>query len=182
MKKIYCLLLFAVITSSFSQEAENKSEKFKGYHSISGLLSHTFIKNGIEDGKTNWIAFPSFALDYNFVFSPKWRIGLHNDVIFEDFIVETTNSEGVKKELERSEPIASVLVLGFKPGKHFTFEAGLGYEISKEENLFLTRVGAEYSLELPNEFEFIANIIYDVKWDAYDSFAVGVGVSKSFGK
>ncbi|WP_395049773.1 hypothetical protein [Flavobacterium sp.] len=182
MKKIYCFLMFAVITSSFSQEGENMPEKFKSYHSVSGLLSHTLVKNGIRDGNTDWISFPSFAFDYNFVFSPKWRIGFHNDVIFEDFIVETTNSEGDKKELERSEPIASVLVLGFKPGKHFTFEAGMGYEISKEENLFLTRIGAEYSLELPNEFEFIANVIYDVKWDAYDSFAFGIGVSKSFGK
>jgi hypothetical protein len=146
------------------------------------LLSHTVIKNAIDEGTTDWMAFPSFAFDYNFVFSPKWRIGLHNDLIFEDFIVETVSSEGDIQELERSEPIASVLVGGFKPGKHFTFEAGIGYEISKEENLFLTRVGAEYSLELPKEWEFVANLIYDVKWDAYDSFAFGIGVSKSFGK
>jgi len=102
--------MFAVITASFSQETENKSEKFKPYHSISGLLSHTMIKDGIREGKSEWIAFPSFAFDYNFVFSPKWKVGIHNDLIFEDFIVESTNSEGEKKELERSEPIASVLV------------------------------------------------------------------------
>lgn len=177
MKKIYCFLMFAVITSSFSQESENKEEKFKPYHSISGLLTHTLVKDGIRDGKTEWIAFPSFAFDYNFVFSPKWRVGLHNDLIFEDFIVETD-----KKELERSEPVASVLVGGFKPGKHFTFEAGMGYEFSKEENLLLTRIGTEYSLELPKEWELIVNLVYDIKWNAYDSFAFGIGVSKSFGK
>jgi hypothetical protein len=174
--------MFAVISSSFSQEGENTSEKFKPYHSITGLLSHTIIQDGIRDGKTEWIAFPSFAFDYNFVFSPKWRIGLHNDLILEDFIVETTNSEGDKIELERSEPIATVLVGGYKPGKHFTFEAGMGYEFAKEEDLFLTRLGTEYSLELPNEWEFVVNIVYDIKWDAYDSFAFGVGISKSFGK
>jgi hypothetical protein len=177
MKKIYCFLMLAIITSAFSQEGENKSEKFKPYHSISALLSHTMIKDGIREGKTEWIAFPSFAFDYNFVFSPKWRIGLHNDLIFEDFIVETD-----EKELERSEPVASVLVGGFKPCKQFTLEAGMGYEFSKEENLLLTRVGAEYSLELPKEWELVVNLVYDVKWDAYDSFAFGVGVSKSFGK
>jgi hypothetical protein len=182
MKKIYCFLMFAVITSSFSQESESKKENFKPYHSISGLLSHTMVKDGIRDGKTEWIAFPSFAFDYNFVFSPKWIIGLHNDLIFEDFIVESTDSAGDKKELERSEPIASVLVGGFKPCKHFTLEAGMGYEFSKEENLFLTRIGTEYSLELPKEWELIVNLVYDVKWNAYDSFAFGVGVSKSFGK
>ena len=178
MKKIYCFLMFAIITSSFSQESEGKKENFKPYHSISGLLSHTMIKDGIRDGKTEWIAFPSFAFDYNYVFSPKWRIGLHNDLIFEDFIVE--NKEG--NELERSEPFASVLVGGFKPGKHFTFEAGMGYEFAKEEDLFLTRIGTEYAVELPNEWEFIVNLVYDMKWNAYDSFAFGVGVSKSFGK
>ena len=178
MKKIYCFLMFAIITSSFSQESEAKKENFKPYHSISGLLSHTMIKDGIRDGKTEWIAFPSFAFDYNYVFSPKWRIGLHNDLIFEDFIVE--NKEG--NELERSEPFASVLVGGFKPGKHFTFEAGMGYEFAKEEDLFLTRIGTEYAVELPNEWEFIVNLVYDMKWNAYDSFAFGVGVSKSFGK
>ena len=174
--------MLAVITSSFSQEGENKTEKFKSYHSISALLSHTMIKDGIRDGKTEWIAFPSFAFDYNFVFSPKWRIGLHNDLIFEDFIVASKNGEDETNELERSEPIASVLVGGFKPGKHFTFEAGMGYEFSKEENLFLTRIGTEYAVELPKEWELIVNLVYDVKWNAYDSFAFGVGVSKSFGK
>lgn len=182
MKKIYCFLMLAVITSSFSQESETMAGQFKPYHSFSALLSHTYVKDGIRDGKTDWIAFPSFAFDYNFVFSPKWRIGLHNDLIFEDFIVESTNSEGEKKELERSEPIATVLVGGFKPGKHFTFEAGAGYEFSKEEHLFLSRIGTEYSLELPHEWEFIVNVVYDIKWNAYDSFAFGVGVSKSLGK
>jgi hypothetical protein len=182
MKKIYCFLMLVVISSSFSQEVETKSEKFKPYHSITGLLSHTMIKDGIRDGKTEWIAFPSFVLDYNFAFSPKWKIGLHNDIIFEDFIVETTNSEGDIIELERSEPIATVLVGGYKPGKHFTFEAGMGYEFAKEEDLFLTRLGTEYSLELPKDWELIVNLVYDMKWNAYDSFAFGVGISKSFGK
>ncbi len=169
--------MLTITTPCFSQEGENRSEKFNSHHSISALLSHTMIKDGIRDGKNEWIAFPSFAFDYNFVFSHKWKIGLHNDLIFEDFIVKTDN-----KELERSEPISSVVVGGFKPGKQFTFESGLGYEFSKEDNLFLTRIGTEYSIELPKEWELIVNLVYDVKWDAYDSFSFGVGVSKSFGQ
>jgi len=170
--------MLAVISFSFAQEGETKSGKFEPYHSISALLSHTIIQDGIRDGKTERIAFPSFTFDYNFVFSPKWRVGLHNDVILQDFIVE--NKDG--NELERSEPFATVLVGGYKPGKHFTFEAGMGYELAKEEDLFLTRIGTEYSLELPREWELVANVVYDMKWNAYDSFTFGVGVSKSFGK
>lgn len=169
--------MLGVISASLSQEIEDKSVKFKSHHSISALLSHTIIKDGIRDGKSEWITFPSFTFDYNFIFSPKWRIGLHNDLIFEDFIVETND-----KELERSEPISSVLVGGFKPGKHFTFESGLGYEFSEKENLFLTRIGTEYSLELPKDWELVVNLVYDVKWDSYDSFSFGIGISKSFGE
>jgi hypothetical protein len=181
MKKIYTFLMLTIITASFAQE-DNNSEKFKPYHTLSGLLSHTVVKDGIKNGKADWINFPSFAIDYNFVFSPKWRVGLHNDVILEDFFIETTDTDGAKKEIERSEPIASVLVGGYKPGKHFTFEAGLGYEFSKAENFFLTRIGSEYSLELPKEWELIVNLVYDMKWNAYDSFTFGIGISKSFGK
>ena len=77
--------------------------------------------------------------------------------------------------------MASALVVGFKAGTHFTYQFGLGGEFAKEENFFLTRTGVEYGLELPNEWEFIANFIYDIKWNAYDSFVMGIGVSKSFG-
>jgi hypothetical protein len=178
MKKKFCFFMLAIITSSFAQERETNTEKFKPYHTISGFLTHTVIKNAIQEDKTAWITFPSYAFDYNFVFNPKWRIGLHNDVIFEDFIVEKNNGN----ELERTEPFSAVLVGGYKLSKHFTIEAGMGCEFSKEENLVLTRIGSEYAVELPNEWEFIVNLVYDLKWNTYDSFALGVGVSKSFGK
>jgi hypothetical protein len=181
MRKIVCFCLLFVFSFSFSQ-VESQSEKFKSHHTASVFLSHTIVKDGIKDGKTQWVSFPSYALDYNFVFSPKWKIGLHNDVIFEDFIIEKKSGNAKTEVLERSEPFTTVLVGGFKPAKHFTFEVGMGYEFAKEEDLFLTRLGTEYAVELPKEWELVINVIYDLKWNAYDSFTIGIGLSKAFGK
>jgi hypothetical protein len=32
------------------------------------------------------------------------------------------------------------------------------------------------------DWEFFSNFVYDIKWNAYDSFSIGVGIAKSFGK
>jgi hypothetical protein len=174
MKKglIFFILLWS--SCSFAQ----KEEPFSTHHQVSFLIGHTYVSQGFIDGKREWLTLPSFALDYNFYFSEKWSIGLHNDMIVENFIVEDVDNQ----EIERSRPFASVATVGFKPGEHFIFQVGLGGEFAKEENFFLTRVGCEYSLELPKDWEFIANFVYDIKWNAYDSFGLSVGVLKSFGR
>ena len=82
--------------------------------------------------------------------------------------------------LERELPIAPALMGLYKPGEHFTFMLGVGEEFAEEEDLFLIRGEVEYGLELPNEFELGAAIGYDVRFDAYDSWVLAVGVSKLF--
>lgn len=176
MKKHFLIAVLFLMNNAFAQEQEN--EIFKPHHSLGFVVGHTHISEGSKDGDKKWLTFPSFALDYNYVFSPNWSIGLHNDLIIESFKVETSDGE----ILERSSPFASAIVGGYKPGKHFTFQAGLGGEFAKEENFALTRLGVEYGLEIRNGWEFIANVVYDIKWNAYDSWAIGAGISKSFGK
>lgn len=177
--KSYTLYLFILLTSlGIAQEKENSEEPFKPHHSIGLMLGHTHLREGEIDGNKKWLAVPSIGLDYNYVFSEKWSIGLHNDMVIENFKVEDEDNEII----ERSRPIASILTGGYKPGKHFTFQAGLGGEFAKEENLFVTRLGVEYSVELPDEWEFLVNVVYDNKWGTYDSFCLGIGVAKKFGK
>ena len=178
MKSYFFYLFVFFITIGFAQEKEPSEEVFKPNHSIALLLGHTHLRQGEVDGEKKWLALPNFGLDYNYYFTEKWSIGFHNDIVIENFKVEDENDEII----ERTRPIASLLMGGYKPGKHFTFEAGLGGEFAKEENLFVTRIGVEYGVELPKEWEFIANFVYDNKWGTYDSFGLSVGVAKSFGK
>ena len=177
MKHLIAAFLLMSCSKGFSQENQPE-EKFKPHHSIGILLGHAQIRQGANEENIKWLAMPSFALDYNYSFSEKWSLGLHNDVVMESFKVESFDEEVI----ERDKPIASVITAGFKPGNHFTYQLGLGAEFSKEENLALARIGAEYGLEIKNNWEFIANLVYDLKWNAYDSFGLSVGISKSFGK
>ncbi|VXB04641.1 conserved hypothetical protein [Flavobacterium sp. 9R] len=174
------LLLLLLMTSGIflGQSNELETEEKFNKHVFGFMLSHTNISQGIKEGNRKWLSLPSFALDYNFNINSKWQIGLHNDVVIEKFVVSTAD----EKELERSTPIASAVVLGYKVGKHFTFQAGLGGEFAKEEDFVLTRFGVEYGVEIRNNWELTTNFSYDIKWNAYDSFSLGIGVCKSFGE
>lgn len=170
--------LVLITTLGAAQEKESENENFKPHHSISLLLGHTYLSEGNVEGEKKWLTLPSIGFDYNYVFSKKWSIGLHNDIVIENFKVEDDKNEVI----ERTKPFASLLTTGYKPGKHFTFQLGFGGEFAKEENLFVTRIGVEYSLELPGEWEFLTNFSYDNKWKTYDSFCLSVGIAKSFGR
>jgi hypothetical protein len=171
MRKFYFLVLFFSSGLGFAQEEKT----FTKHHCLSFLLSHTYVSQGVIDGDRKWLTLPSVALDYNYFFMPKWSVGLHNDLIIENFKVEKT-----EEVFERTTPIASALTAGFKPGEHFTYQFGLGGEFAKEEDFFLIRFGVEYGLELPKDWELVSNFVYDIKWNAYDSFSIGIGISKSF--
>jgi hypothetical protein len=174
------LFVIVCFLYSFLNAQENKSaiEHFLPHHGVSLLLSHTHVNQGYEDGTKKWLVLPSWALDYNYFFSPKWSAGLHNDMIIETFKVEDHSTD--QTVVERTRPIASVAVVSFKPSKHFSYELGAGGEFAKEGNYLLTRFGLEYTLEISHTWEFVGNVIYDIKWNGYNSFAIGLGIGKSF--
>jgi hypothetical protein len=77
-------------------------------------------------------------------------IGLHTDVIVETFTVEKHLESGVEGEVvERSRPIASVLMAMYKPTPHRNFGLGFVGEFAEGENYVLTRAAMEYGIELP---------------------------------
>jgi len=57
----------------------------------------------------------------------------------------------------------------------------MGGEFAKEENFMLTRAGVEYGVEIRNGWEVSGNLGYDFKWNAYDTWTIGIGIAKSFG-
>ena len=101
---------------------------------------------------------------------------MQTDLVLEKFIVEKENGQ----ELERDKPFAIVPVALFKPYKHFSFIAGAGIELEKEENLGLTRIGAEYGCELPKKWEAAVGLLWDAKWRHYNSWVLEFSFSKSF--
>ncbi len=180
LKKLSILGIFLLfLTSTFSQEKhDNQKHHSSKKHSIALVLSHTQINEGRdENNQKKWLSLPSWGINYNYSLSSKWMIGLHSDIVVEDFIVE--NFTKSSETIERSYPIASAIVASYKL-KSVNLMFGSGVEFAKEENFFLLRTGVEYNKHLGNNYELIANITNDFKLNAYNSWAIGIGIAKLF--
>lgn len=167
------ILLFISSLGIYAQEAEEELLR----HKVMMVLSHTHVPAGVDvDGKRNWVTLPSVGLDYDFRLSEHWAIGLHTDMVVENFKYESEESA----VYERSRPIALVLVGSRRFGEHLTVLLGGGVEFALEENLTLARLGLDYAWELQNEWELAFSLVNDFKIDAYDSWVLGLGVGRKF--
>ncbi|MBL7982551.1 MAG: hypothetical protein JNL52_12165 [Flavobacteriales bacterium] len=152
-------------------------------HELSVLLAHTHVSQGVDaNGDITWLTLPSWGLNYNYWLSPDWAIGLHTDLINEVFKVEENLHGGSEKPvLERTRPVAPALMATYRPGEHWSFILGAGQEFAKEQDLFLLRAGLEYSMHLGGVWETSASLAYDARFDAYDSWMLGIGITRMFG-
>lgn len=179
-KLLSSLLAVLMVTASYSQEKklEHGSEEGKlSHHQVSFMLSHSYISEGYFFGSKKWIAAPSIGLDYNYWFKKQLAIGIHTDLIKENFALEEVAGD---KIIERSTPFALVPALTYKPGEHGALVIGMGGEFAKEGSIALTRIGYEYGWELPKKYELAFSLTYDLKWNAYNTWTFGMVVSKFF--
>lgn len=178
----FCFLSICSTLEGIAQE-NDVHDAFHKHHMLGIVLSHTQISQGVQsDGDKKWQAFPSIGINYNYKFHPKWALGLHNDIVIEDYEVEEhlRSGGGDNKTLKRSYPVATAVVGSYKPGKHFSFLMGAGGEFAHTGNLFLVRVGVEYGLHINPKWEVNINLVNDLKVNAYNSFAYGIGISRLF--
>ncbi|MBK0369724.1 hypothetical protein [Flavobacterium agrisoli] len=181
-KNILAVLFFSTGLLAFGQESENEGSKKFPEHTLGLVLSHANISTGVsESGGRKWLSIPAWGLDYNCWFTEKWALGLHTDFIIEKIEVkENLNSD--EAILERSYPIAPALMGIYKPTKHSSFLFGMGAEFAKEENLVLNRVGYEWSTEIGEKWELGLSFNYDFRWNAYDSYTLGFGISRNLSR
>lgn len=157
-------------------------------HVISASINHTVIFGGVKDGNTSSITLPSFGLNYTYAFNHKWAIGLHNDIILEDFVVKESSTfqtssgseEGEIAVIERGTPVAACIVGIYKPLPYLGLMAGFGREFSSHEDYSVIRLGLETPVHLPNNWEVFGIVSYDIMIDAYESLTYGIGIAKLF--
>ncbi|TYA52406.1 hypothetical protein [Formosa maritima] len=177
VKNLLVLPFLLIGFFGFAQEEPENSDEFH-HHSIAVIINHTTIFQGLIDGEKKAVFVPSWALDYSYSFNEKWALGLHNDIIIENFLIKKY-SDG--ETLERNTPIASVIVGSYKLTKQFGIELGAGMEFDEDENFALARIGAEYAIEIPkHNLEMLFAIDYDLIFDAYSSINIGFGIAKLF--
>jgi hypothetical protein len=173
--------------SSANDHASHHSEHKK--HAISASVNHTMIFNALKNGENPAnITLPSFGLNYTYFINEKWRIGLHSDIIIEDFVVKESSSnssdddqhDGEIVGIERGTPIASCIVGIYKPLPYLGFLAGFGREFSSHEDFTVIRFGIEAPYHLPKNWELFGVVTYDINIDAYQSLTYGIGIGKLF--
>jgi len=158
-------------------------------HLLSASINHTVIFSAIKNGENSTnITLPSFGVNYTYVFSHKWAIGLHSDIILEDFVVKGEASElersGTEDNntavIERGTPISSVVMVIYKPVPFLGLMAGAGREFSSHEDFTVIRFGIEAPFHLPNHWEMFGVLTYDININAYQSLTYGIGIAKAF--
>ncbi len=178
---IFISLFITGITRCQEHDQESTSHEndvFKK-HSIALLISHTHITKGIRNGDTESISVPSFGLNYNYRIAEKWALGLHTDIIIEEFIVERSIFE--EGRLERERPVATILAGTYKITEGLGLVAGIGVEWEKNENFGLIRLGTDYGIHIPGPgLEVIIGLNYDILMDSYNSVNFGIGIAKLF--
>lgn len=180
---ILTLGLFLMLsTKGMAQENENTSienEEELHHNSISFFMKHSYVGLGVRDGNRNWLIAPSWGIDYNYIFNENWSIGLHTDIIAEEFIVEREGNED--DFLERDFPVATVIVGSYKISERFGFALGGGMEWEKNESLGVARIGMEYCLPIHVfDMEVLFAFNYDTVFKGYDTFDFGIGIAKLF--
>ena len=199
---IVVLVLLFSVNSLFSQEIENevkeelevdskfekhhKENEEETHHSISFVIGHAHINTAVKDGKDNErLTIPSFGLHYIYRFNEKWGVGVHTEILLEQFEIAGSNSfeEGGELEIEtieRNRPVSVALMGYYELHHHFILMLGGGGEFSSEENFALIRVGADIPIIEKYGWEAFATFVYDINIDAYNSFNLGFGIAKLF--
>ena len=158
-----------------SEDAEHEA---KGEHVLTLGLGHTHIAQSKQEGKTQYLVAPSWSLSYEYYLSHRWAVGLQTELIMESFIIENSDED----EIERNFPLAIIPIGVYKASEHIGFLIGIGEEFAEGENLPLTRLGVFGVFKIPGEWEVGAELVWDSKWNHYNSWTLGFTVGKILGK
>lgn len=172
-----CCLCLIICFSALGQEHESnhEEEEFEYRHAIGLKISHTNIINAIEGDDKSVLRVPSWALNYNYLFSERWALGLHTDIIIETFVIEDADEVEVEREL----PWSTAIVGTWKFAKNFGISAGGGVEWEKNRNFGLIRFGLDYGFHIPSfSIELAGFLNYDILVDGYDAYSIGFGITK----
>ncbi|HPJ54136.1 MAG TPA: hypothetical protein PLF80_14485 [Flavobacteriales bacterium] len=176
----FAVVLLSVLLSApraNAQEHEAQEAGEEGRHELSVLIAHGHVGQGLNaEGGRRWLVLPAWGLNYNYWLNERWALGLHTDLINENFVVEEFDEE----VLERERPIAPALMATYRPHEHWSFLLGAGMEFAPGDDLTLIRGGAEYTVHLGGTWETCASLAYDLRLDAYDSWTLGIGLARRF--
>ena len=184
MNRILLMVIFLIflVPYSHAQHAEESHDDQEAEHAghrhrVTLVMANSFLKSHAEESANSILIVPTFGLNYDFFFHQKWGVGLHSDIVLQQFKLEAHDGH---ETLIRENPVAVCAVGLYKPLPSLTLIAGYGIEFEKNENIQLLRFGVEYGFHLPGNWELGFALEFDRKINTYNSWVFGVGFSKLF--
>lgn len=153
----------------FAQDEDIHTSQLRG----AIMMGNSRIPHAYEGGKSVTVI-PVWGFDLDYYFHRRWSVGLQADIKLQSFEVE----EKSQIILERNHPVALAVVGHYHALRNWSFYLGPGIELEESENLFLVKLGTEYSFEISEQFEIALNLIYENRDEVYDGFTFGVAFNK----
>jgi len=168
------LLFIFGVGSVYAQEEEPARKEGEHKPQIRGaiMMANSHVPKSFE-GDKKVAVLPTWGVDVDYFFHPRWSAAVQADIILQDFEVEIENAV-----LERVTPVALLGALHYHALRHWSFYLGTGVELAKDENFFMMRLGTEYSFEITENFEIGLNLIFDNKDEVYDTWTFGIAFNK----
>ena len=181
---ILMILLPGLILAQEEESGENTvhSEAHEFHHHKIGIVfGHSHVSQGFVDEGRKWRVLPSWEFAYSYSFNEKWFVSANVHLILEDFEVEQLGRHDDTEEIIlREKPVAPAIVGGYRISKHSSIMLGAGAEFASGETFFLTRISYEWSTEINEKWELAIPLTWDMRWDAYDVWDLGIGVVRMF--
>jgi hypothetical protein len=178
MHRIRPLFLFLVAAAGFIPSVcaqEKQSESKEDAHRLSLGLGHTQLSGTFSDDGVQSIPLASWSLDYDYGLSLHWGVGLQLEWLLQSFVIEGKDGAA---DIERAYPLSIVPAGLYHLDEHWTLIGGVGGEVSEGEFLALTRLGIEWGWEVSPQWEFGAALVWDDKWNYYNSYGIAFTVSR----
>ncbi len=119
MSRIVAFVVFLMVITPYSPAQINETshndphaEHVGPAHRVTLVMASSFLKNHVDESTNKVLVVPTYGLNYDFLFHPKWGVGLHTDIVLQQFKVEKHEGHEV---LIRENPVALCAVGLFKP-------------------------------------------------------------------
>ena len=146
-------------------------------HRISLAISQSYIPSiHLHEGDASAQIIPTNGIEYQFFFTHKFSAKWINEV---EFLTYTVKGEDGEHRV-RDNAFLSAIVLGYEVYDHLGIFAGVGYEFEDSEDLWVTRIGAEYSFELPRYWDITPAAIFDYKKDSHTAYTFSLTIGRRF--
>ncbi len=165
----YIFILFSLLLTNEIRAQEVSGDTFEPQLRGAIVMANSHIPQAREGGKTVAVI-PTWGFDFDYLFHKRWSVGLQSDIKLQSFEIE----EKDQVVLARNFPVSLALMAHYRTMKAWSFFLGPGIEFEQSENLFIAKIGVEYSFEITEKFGIGLGLMYENRDEVYDGFTFGV--------